>query len=142
MIKVIGKKNQGPKIYKVTCANCCARLECEDEDIYEGAYGLYYVKCPECGQDAMVCDLDGVELDEHNIEYPKHFSIMSEGAIDIPNEKIQCWVRESLNRLKDCEDGDYTFCGSGNTMVFAFKCAEEYVIYVAKNYSETSITRM
>jgi transcription elongation factor Elf1 len=142
MIKVIGKKTEEPKIYKVTCGKCGVQLECEYEDIYEGAYGLYYVRCPECGKEEMVCEIDGVELDEHNIKYPKHFSEMDKDAVDISDEKIQHWVRECLTRLKGYEDGDYALCGSGNTMVFAFKCTEEYVVYVAKNYSETSITRM
>ena len=142
MIRVVGKKTEEPKIYKVTCDECGAQLECEHEDVYEGAFGLWYVKCPECGQDAMAWEIDGIELDEHNIEYPKHFRAMCEDAVDIPNETIQCWVRECLTRLKDYEDGEHTYCGSGNTMVFAFKYEDEYAIYVAKNYSETSITRM
>jgi ribosomal protein S27E len=142
MIKVIGKKAEESKIYKVTCEECGSRLECEHEDVYEGTYGAWYVKCPECGHDAMVIEIDSTELDEYNIEYPKHFYVMSEDAIDISNEKIQNWVRECLSKLKDCEDGEHTFCGSGNTMVFAFKYKEEYTIYVCKNYSETFITRM
>ena len=108
MIRVIGKKTEEPKIYKVTCDECGARLECEDEDVYEGVYGLWYVKCPECGRDAMVCEIDGVELDEHNIEYPKHFCVMSGNAVDISNEEIQRWVRECLARLKDYDSTDIT----------------------------------
>ena len=141
MVRVIGKKTED-EIYKVTCDECGAQLECEREDIYNGAYGAWYVKCPECGQDVMVEKIESIELNESNIEYPKHFSAMSRDAVDISNEKIQSWVRECLSGLKDCEDGDHMFVGSGNTMVFAFKYEEEYVIYVAKNYSETFITRM
>jgi hypothetical protein len=85
---------------------------------------------------------DGIELDENNVEYPKHFYLMGENAKDISNEQIQSWVRQCLSRLAVCEDGDYTLSGSGNTIVFAFKSEEEYTIYVAKNYSELSIMRM
>lgn len=142
MIRVIGKKTEESKIYKVTCDECGTQLECEHEDVYEGAWGAWYVKCPECGRDAMVLEIDSTELDEQNIEYPKHFYATSEDAIDISNEEIQRWVRECLSRLKDREDGEYAVCGSGNTLVFAFKDETEYIVYVAKNYSETSITRI
>jgi hypothetical protein len=142
MIKVINKKTEEPKIYKVVCDKCEAQLECEREDVYEGVYGAWYVTCPECGQDVMIDEIDSVELDEHNIEYPKHFYAMSKNAVDISDEKIQRWVRECLTKLKGCEDGEYTFCGSGNTMVFAFKYETEYAIYVTKNYAETSISRI
>ena len=142
MIKVIGKKTEESKIYKVVCDKCGVQLECEREDVYEGAYDAWYIKCPECGQDIMVDEIDSVELDEHNIEYPKHFYAMSKDAVDISDERIQRWIRECLTKLKGCEDDSYELRGSGNTMVFAFKDETEYVIYVAKNYAETSITRM
>jgi DNA-directed RNA polymerase subunit RPC12/RpoP len=142
MIKVLNKKVEEPKVYKAICDECRAELEYEYEDTYEGYAGMRHIKCPECGYEIMSEYFDGIELDENNVKYPKHFYLMSENAKDISNEEIQTWVRRCLSRLRVCENGDYTFSGSGNTIVFAFKSEEEYTVYVAKNYAELSITRI
>lgn len=141
MIKVIGKKVEEPKIYKVTCDNCGAQLECEESDTYVGANGCNYVDCPECGYDAIVEAIPDIKLTEHNIEFPKHFHKTNDDAINIGDSTLQEWIRECLEKIKREEDGNFWIIASGNAVVIILKFEDEYSIYVAKNYWECSIFR-
>jgi hypothetical protein len=138
MIRVIGKKTEEPKIYKVTCDNCGAQLECEESDTYVGAYGCNYVDCPECGYDAIVEAIPDVKLTEHNIEFPKHFRKTNDDAINIGDSTLQEWIRECLEKIKREEDGNFWIIASGNAVVIILKFEDEYTIYVAKDYWECS----
>ena len=40
---------------------------------------------------------------------------------------------------QECQVGEYTFTGSGDTMVFGFKFEDEDKIIVAKNYWEDNV---
>ena len=140
MIKVVNKKTEEPKIYKVTCDNCGAQLECEESDTYVGAHGCNYVDCPECGYGALVESMPDVALTEHNIEFPKHFHKTSDNAINIGDSTLEEWIRECLEKIKR-EDGDFWLIESGNAVVIILKCDDEYTIYVAKNYWECTIFR-
>jgi DNA-directed RNA polymerase subunit RPC12/RpoP len=142
MIKVVNKKTEEPKIYKVTCDECGAQLEYEKDDTYIGALGGREVICPSCGERVFVEEPDGIDLNSSNIEFPLHFMPPSNDAMNIGNTQIQEWVREKLSEAeRDGEDGDFYFIGSGNAMVFVFKFTDEYAVYVTKSYYECSITR-
>ena len=58
MIKVVNKKKEEPKIYHQVCEECGTELEFEYSDTYEGALSLRFIKCPECGQELAVEDVD------------------------------------------------------------------------------------
>lgn len=143
MIKVLNKKTDEQRLYHQRCDNCYAELECNDEDTYEGAWGSYYVICPECGSECMVDDKLCVKLDSNNIQFPLHFSHLSQNAVKLEDERIQKFVRHCLKSLEDAEEdwGVFSLTGTGNTMVFAFKYEDEYVVYATKDYYETSICR-
>ena len=139
MIKVVGKKTEEPKIYKVTCDNCGAELECEESDTYVGAHGCNYVKCPECGDEVLVETMEGIVLTEHNIEFPKHFHKVGDAAINIGDYKIQEWVRECIDHIKKNKDSHFWMIESGNTVVIVLEWEDEYEVYVAKNYYDCLI---
>lgn len=134
MIKVVGKKAEEPKIYNVTCDECGAQLECEEPDTYVGAHGWHYVKCPECGDEALVEEMKDIVLTEHNINFPKHFRKVSNGAINIGDYQIQEWVRECVADIKKNKDDDFWIISSGNTVIIVLEWEDEYEVYVAKNY--------
>lgn len=142
MIKIINKKTEEiNKIYHTTCDDCGAELECTKDDAYVGAWGSYFIKCPVCGTEVMLDEVEPVELTVNNIEFPKHFSKTSNGAIKLKDEKIQEYVKECLQGLKNSDNGEYQLLGSGDTVVIVFKYEDEYQIYVARSYYESSIPR-
>ena len=142
MVKVIKVKRKDNE-YRLKCDECGAELEFNDKDTYEGAYGCYYVTCPECKNERMVDGKECVDLDSHNIKFPLHFVPPSQKAVNLADEKIQEYVRQCLKSLEDDDEdwGVFSLTGSGNTMVFAFKYENEYIVYVTKDYYETSICR-
>lgn len=52
--KQIDKNNS----YKVVCDKCDSELEVTKEDAYIGWSGGYYVKCPCCGEETFIPQLD------------------------------------------------------------------------------------
>jgi hypothetical protein len=142
MIKVIHKKSDETKIYKITCDECGAELEYEKGDTYIGALGGRELICPVCSEKVYVEEPEGIDLNSSNIEFPLHFMPPSDKAVDIDSTKIQQWVRECLYKMEnDSEEYGFYLRGSGNTIVLVTKHEEEYDIYVMKNYWECSIPR-
>ena len=92
------------------------------------------VCCPHCG---------GVVKTEHikSFTFPDTFyHFGTNEASKLTNEETQHYVDIVKNKLQqECQVGEYTFIGSGDTMVFGFKFEDEYVIYVTKNYWEDSV---
>ena len=142
MVKVIKVKLKD-KTHRLKCDECGAELECNDKDAHEGVYGCYYVTCPECGNECIVDDKPCVELDSSNIQFPLHFASPSSKAIKLEDEEIQKYGRQCLKSLENAKEdwGVFSLTGTGNTMVFAFKYEDEYVVYVTKDYYETFICR-
>ena len=68
-----------------------------------------------------------------------HFST-NEDTVCLSNEEVQEYVNIVKRKLQqECQVGEYTFTGSGDTMVFGFKFEDEDKIIVAKNYWEDSV---
>jgi tRNA(Ser,Leu) C12 N-acetylase TAN1 len=140
MIKVLNKEQKETEVYRQTCDECQAQLEFEYEDTYEGVYGLFCVKCPECGREIAVEKINPIQLTSQNIEFPKHFR--GPAGLDIPNEKIQEWIKECLsNAEEDDENGTFYINASGNTVVIVLKYRDVYEIYVSDKYYECAIPR-
>lgn len=130
------------EFYEEVCDECGCELQFEEEDVHVGALGGMYVTCPECDNEVFVEDMEAIDINSKNIEFPTHFFLPSDDAVSIDDERIQEYVRQCLTSLEcSTEDFDYTWTGSGDTMVFAFKNDEEYDVYVTKNYYECSIPR-
>ena len=140
MIKVLNQKKEQPKVYRQMCDKCMADLECEYEDTYEGALGARYIKCPQCDNEVLMDEIDGVELTENSIEFPKHF--FGPGGVDIPDDQIQEWVRNCLKiAKKENSSGYFVEQSTGNTAVIVLVYEDEYEILVTKDYYFTSIPR-
>lgn len=141
MIKVLNKDINEQTFYRQKCDECTAELEFSLEDTYIGALGARYVKCPICGKEIMAEVCDGIELNSNNIEFPKHF--LGPGGVDIPNSEVNDWVRKCLKKAEESDEpyGYFVEIRSGNTMVILLAYEDEYEIFVAKNYYETSVNR-
>ena len=139
MIKVLNKDVE-QTFYRQYCEECHAELEFAFDDTYEGALGARYLKCPVCGRE-VITELEGLELTSDNIEFPKHFMSIGKNAIDVENEEIQQWIRNSLNKFKEGKAQDFSFYGTGNTFMITLEMADEYCIYVMKNYWDCCIPK-
>ena len=136
------KEEPKPEVYHITCENCGSELEVIDDDINVGQYGMGYVMCPCCGEETYSDELsDYFPLTKDNLSFPLHYYHFGNG-LRIDDNTINKWVRECIEKFDHNDENDWVkFMGSGDTMVFVFKLdqAEEYNIYVCKNYYETSI---
>lgn len=118
-----------------TCPNCQYTISYTEDEIDRVDNESMGVCCPHCG---------GVIETEHiePFTFPDtfyHFGT-SEGAICLSDDEVQQCVNIVKRKLQqECQVGDHTFTGSGDTMVFGFKMEDEDVIFVAKNYWEDSV---
>lgn len=63
-----------PVMIHTFCEHCDSELEISEEDTHIGWLGAAFVKCPCCGQESMVDELEGITLTKNNIDYPIHFN--------------------------------------------------------------------
>ena len=134
---VAPSKNQQPVKHPTitTCPNCqyiISYTEDEVERVDNESMGVY---CPHCGS---VVETKHVEP----FTFPDtfyHFGT-SEGAVCLSDDEVQHYVDIVKCKLRqECQVGECTFTGTGNTMVFGFKFEDEDEIIVAKNYWEESM---
>lgn len=123
----------------VTCPECNNEFKVSDNDEREyGEYGCAFIECPRCGEKVWLEDEEGLYINEHNIEFPQHFShsAVEEGAVEIGNEWINKEVKDILGRLRNSTDSnDFLYSAIGNAVVLGFKHDDGNIaIFVAKNY--------
>lgn len=120
-----------------TCPHCHYTISYTTDEIERVDNESMGVYCPHCGD---VVETEHIEP----FTFPDtfyHFGT-SEGAVCLSDDKIQRYVDIVKRKLQqECQVGDYTFTGSGDTMVFGFKFEDEDEIIVAKNYWEESVFR-
>ena len=117
---------------KCTCHNCFNDIVYFDEDVYMGDYGLE-IECPVCH------DLILVKKIAQN-KYPEAFCDFS-GGFHLSDERVQEYVDQCVDSLIK-NDMDYTFTGTGDTMVFATWEDEDAVnVVVTQNYKEATINK-
>lgn len=117
-----------------TCPHCqytISYTEDEVERVDNESMGVY---CPHC---------EGVIETEHisPFTFPDTFyHFDTNEASKLTDEETQHYVDIVKHKLQqELKVGEYTFTGTGDTMVFGFKFEDEDVIYVAKNYWEESM---
>lgn len=142
MVKVLNRDVDNQVFYRQLCEECRAELEYAFDDTHEGAFGLRYLTCPACGKE-IVTELDETKLTSDNIEFPKHFMAMGDGANNIEDEEIQKWVRQMLKFAEETDEpyGYFFITGTGNSKVILMAYEDEYDIVVAKDYYETSVNK-
>lgn len=118
-----------------TCPNCQYTISYTEDEVEHIDNESMGVICPHCG---------GVVETEHiePFTFPDtfyHFGT-SEGAVCLSDDEVQQYVNVVKCKLQqECQVGEYTSAGSGDTMVFGFKMEDEDEIIVAKNYWSDSI---
>lgn len=118
-----------------TCPHCQYTISYTEDEVERVDNESMGVCCPQCGN---------VFETKHIVPFtfPNTFYHCgeSEDAIPLTNEETQHYVDIVKRKLQqECQVGEYTFTGTGDTVVFGFKLEDEDVIYVAKNYWEDSV---
>lgn len=120
-----------------TCPHCQYTISYTEGEVDRVSNDGLGVICPNCNEPIV---LEYVEP----FTFPNsfyHFGA-NEGAVCLSDEGVQHYVDIVKRKLQqECKIGEYTFTGTGDTMVFGFKFEDEDVIYVAKNYWQDSVFR-
>lgn len=120
-----------------TCPHCQYRISYTEDEVERVDNEVMGVYCPQCGGVIETKRIKPFTFPDSFYQYST-----SKGAVEISNEKIQEYINIVKRELEqECEVGEYSFTGDGDTMVFGFKFEDEDVIYVAKNYWEDSVFR-
>lgn len=116
-----------------TCPNCQYTISYTEDEVDRVDNESMGVYCPHCG---------GVVETEHIEPFTFPNTFYHFGTICLSDDEVQHYVDIVKRKLQqECQVGEHTFTGSGDTMVFGFKMEDEDVIYVAKNYWEDSVFR-
>lgn len=108
-----------------TCPHCHYTISYTENEVKRVDNESMGVICPQC---------KGVIPDTFY-----HFGA-SEDAVCLSDDEVQQYVNIVKRKLQqECQVGEYTYTGSGDTMVFGFKMEDEDVIFVAKNYWGDSV---
>lgn len=137
------------KSIKIKCMECGSELEVEKEDVYDGAFGGYWVNCP-CCNDATVLENKDEEafglkhLTVDDTVYPKHFYIGDGYVADIEDDKINESIQQLVNQIRNYDDENdtiaYTYYGDVFIFVQKFDGDEDYFIMVSKDYKTTEMS--
>lgn len=118
------------------CLYCGSLIGYEEEDVYftendDGITGLG-IDCPHCHHVILIKKVE-------EGKYPDAFFQYGDGA-KMSDTQIQEWIDKTIDNLKNGEEGEYYYIGSGDTMVFGFLNEDKSIsIYVTKNYQEADI---
>ena len=118
-----------------TCPNCQYTISYTEDEVEHVDNESMGVICPHCR---------GVVETEHiePFTFPDtfyHFGT-SKSAVCLSDDEVQQYVNVVKCKLQqECQVGEYTYTGSGDTMVFGFKMEDEDEIIVAKNCWTDSI---
>lgn len=138
MIEVLNETSN--VFYTQKCKCCGAELRYTEEDTQVEEFGVRFLKCPVCSE-KILSNISDLVLTHENIEFPKHFYKTREDAIDVPDARIQDWIREILTNFKQGTAKEFSYIGTGNTFIVVLEVADAYDIYVAKNYWECSVPK-
>ena len=140
-MKVISQKvkdvqSMWPK--RVFCDECQAELEIEESDVFVGEFGCYLFKCPCCGREVAIDDIERDMKPTFRKTF-FHYSTTKESTVPfkhIPDNEVQEMIDKCVHRLisEDVEVGEYTMEAIGDTAVYAFKYEDCIEILVTQDY--------
>lgn len=126
------------------CEHCDSELEISKEDTHIGWLGAAFVKCPCCGQESMVDELDGITLTKDNIDYPIHFNRTNKdlkNVVEIQKDEVIKEIQKGIDYFRTNKDEFcwYTCHGDLFLIVFRYEGDEEYFVLVTRDFYETYI---
>ena len=121
-----------------TCPHCQYTISYTEDEVERVENDAFGVICPNCKESIATEYIKP-------FTFPKtfyHFGSGEDGNLPsiLSDEETQYYVDIVKRKLQqECQVGEYTFAGTGDTMVFGFKFEDEDEIIVAKNYWEESV---
>lgn len=123
-----------------TCPHCDYTISYIEDEVDRVSNDGLGIMCPNCNEPIITEQIEP-------FTFPKtfyHFSSSDDDNLphilsDKETQKYVDIVKRTLQQERKI--GEYTFTGTGDTMVFGFKFEDEDVIIVAKNYWEDSVFR-
>lgn len=139
-MKIIENNSNIKEAYpkRVRCNCCDSVLEIDKNDLFVGAYGAYYTKCPICKNKIIIDDGEDLTLD--NLKFPDHFANFANG-VDISPDRIKAEIARGVKYLRENPGTWHWFSEFGNTHIGIYNNSDdrEFRIVVAKGYYETVI---
>ena len=128
----------------IFCEHCDSELEISKEDTHIGWLGAPFVKCPCCGQESMVNELDGITLTKDNIDYPIHFNRTNKNmrnVVEVEKDEVIKEIQRGIDYLRANKNETYWYTCHGDLFlsVFRYEGDEEYFIVVTRDFYETYI---
>lgn len=120
-----------------TCPHCQYTISYTEDEVDRVENDGIGIICPNCNRSIVTEHVEPFTFPDTFY----HFGV-SEDAVCLSDDRVQEYVDIVKRKLQqECQVGEYTYTGSGNTMVFGFKMEDEDEIIVAKNYWEESVFR-
>ena len=123
------------------CEKCKTEFAIEENDKLEIGYlGSHYVKCPVCGEQVYIYELDGIRVTKDNIKFPDHFYDFRNG-VKISNEQVEKYIRKGIEYFRKNPTSFSWSTGTGDThiLILNFSGDEDYSVVVSKGHYETEI---
>lgn len=118
-----------------TCPHCQYTISYTEDEVECVENDGLGVICPNCNEAIILEHFEPFTFPDTFY----HFGT-SEGAVCLSDDEVQQYVNVVKCKLQqECQVGEYTSAGSGDTMVFGFKMEDEDEIIVAKNYWTDSV---
>ena len=118
-----------------TCPHCQYTISYTEDEVDRVENDSLGITCPNCNEPVVFEHIEPFTFPDTFY----HFGA-SEGAVCLSDDKVQEYVNIVKRKLQqELKVGEYTFTGTGDTMVFGFKFKDESQIIVAKNYWEDSV---
>lgn len=129
-------------VYTMYCPRCGALLEFDHEDLSASGNGLW-ATCPCCQNNIDVNNQSQPEEEPEppHFVWPSSFYHFGEsaGAVNIPDKEVQQIIDRIVKRFPELNDGEFTYEGTGDTIVIGLKFNDSNEVIVAKNYWEDEI---
>lgn len=120
-----------------TCPHCQYTISYTEDEVDRVENDGLGIICPNCNELIVLEHIEPFTFPDTFY----HFGT-NEGVVCLSDEGVQHYVDIVKRKLQqELEVGEYTFAGTGDTMVFGFKFEDEDEIIVAKNYWEESVFR-
>lgn len=118
-----------------TCPNCKSTIGYTDQDeLYMGTDGKG-LDCPKCGEFITVKKIPQTKWPDAFYSFNAY-----DGAIHVGNETVQRFIDECVSDLFE-KNLDFTYTGTGDTMVFANWEDDSVVVRVCQGYYEGNVDR-
>lgn len=120
-----------------TCPHCQYTISYTEDEVERVENDGSGIICPNCNESIVLEHIEPFTFPDTFY----HFAV-DEGAVCLSDDEVQRYVNIVKRKLQqECKVGEYTFIGSGDTIVLGFKTKDEDLIYVVKNYWEDSVAR-